>query len=156
MSAVDSTLISRARTIAERVARSEGLEVVDVEWRGSAGRGVLRVYIDRPEGVTHGDCEVVSKQLSTILDVEDFIPGSYNLEVSSPGLDRKLSKLEDYHRFAGRKARIKLRQPVDGKQQLTGRLQALEGEVIVVEAGPQTLLRIPFADVDSARLVVEF
>ena len=98
--------IDRIRGAAERVAHSLGLEIVDVEWKVGKQR-LLRIYIDKPEGVSHSDCQAVSEQLSVILDVEELVPGSrYVLEVSSPGLDRKLIKAADYERFAGRLAKI--------------------------------------------------
>src|SRR5579863_3059453 len=98
--------LERIREAAERVARSLGIDVVDVEWKVGKQR-FLRVYIDKPEGVSHRDCQAVSEQLGVLLDVEDLVPGPrYILEVSSPGLDRKLTKAPDFERFAGRLARI--------------------------------------------------
>ena len=145
----------RARGIAERVAASEGLEVVEVEWR-AGGRGVLRIFIDKPEGVTLADCENVSKQVSTILDVEDVVPGdSYSLEVSSPGLDRKLVKPSDYERFEGKKANIKLHAPRDGRGQFTGRLAGLDGDDALLELPSGDMERFALKDIRTARLVVE-
>src|SRR5579864_9054325 len=119
--------LDRIREAAERVARSLGLEVFDVEWKVGKQR-LLRVYIDRPPetadpghprngaGISHSDCQSVSEQLSVILDVEDLVPGpSYTLEVSSPGLDRKLIRPDDYERFAGRLANIWLNEPVENQ-----------------------------------------
>ncbi len=145
----------KIRQIAERVASSEGLEIVEVTLRGGGRQRLLRVFIDKPGGVSHADCELISRQVGTILDVEDIMSSSYRLEVSSPGLDRKLLKAADYERFAGKKARVKLRQPVDGQQQFTGRLLASEAGAIgvAVESGP--VVRFRFEDVEQARLVVE-
>jgi len=141
--------------IAERVASSVGLEIVDVELRGGPRNGVVRIFIDRTEGVSHSDCEEVSRQMGPILDVEDLMPGPYRLEVSSPGLDRKLVKPSDYERFTGKKARIKLRQPLAGRKQLTGRLQGFsDGAVNLDSEGTVTRLRLE--DIEQARLVVEF
>src|SRR5271170_8358980 len=115
--------LGKIREAAERVARSEGLEIFDVEWQVGKQR-LLRVYLDRlpgpanPEGlgITHKDCERVSQQLSVILDVEDLVPGPpYTLEVSSPGLDRKLTKPAEFARFAGRLARITTTEPVENQ-----------------------------------------
>ncbi len=102
---------------------SEGIEIVDVELLG-AGRGrVLRIFIDRPQGVSHADCEFISQQVGTILDIEDVIPGdSYTLEVSSPGLERKLSKPGDFERFVGRTAKVVLREPVENQRRWEGKL----------------------------------
>jgi ribosome maturation factor RimP len=143
------------REIADRVAASEGMEVVDIEYRGGGNRHKLCVYIDKPGGITHADCELISKQVGTIVDVEDLVPGSYVLEVSSPGLDRKLLKPKDYERFLGRKAKVRLRQPVDGKQSYVGRLCEYHDGAIGLKTGPEQVLRFRFEDVSEARLVVE-
>ncbi|MCB9384318.1 MAG: ribosome maturation factor RimP [Bryobacterales bacterium] len=150
-------MIEQARAIAERVAASEGLEVVDVEWHGSGRRGVLRIFIDKPSGVSLADCETVSKQVSTILDVEDVVPGgAYALEVSSPGLDRKLVKPGDYERFRGKKATIRLRTPLAGRGQFTGRLAGLSNaEEALLETAEGETLRFGLQDIRTARLVVE-
>src|SRR5947208_9517084 len=106
--------IEHVRQIAERVAASNGLELLDVEFRGGGKSRMLRVFIDKPGGVTHEDCANLSREVSTILDVEDAVPGgSYLLEVSSPGLDRKLVRPADYVRFAGSRVRIATRDPVE-------------------------------------------
>jgi ribosome maturation factor RimP len=148
-------IVERIIPVAERVVGSEGLELVEVEWRGSSKRGVLRIYIDKPEGVTHEDCRTVARSLSTILDVEELAPGAYNLEVSSPGLDRKLLKLPDFERFAGKRARIRLHREVGGKKQITARLRGVEQGRIVVELSSGEEERFAFEDVSLARLVVE-
>ena len=114
--------IDRIRDAAERAARIAGVEVVDVEWKIGKQR-FLRVYIDKPEGVSHNDCQTVSEQLSVLLDVEDLVPGSrYVLEVSSPGLDRKLTKAAEFERFKGRLARISTNEPVENATFFEGRL----------------------------------
>jgi ribosome maturation factor RimP len=155
MSAVSDSIVEQTRQIAERAAASCGLEIVEVEWRGG-GRGLLRIYIDKPGGVGHEDCRLLSNEVSTILDVEEIVPGgTYQLEVSSPGLDRKLLKIEDYDRFAGKKVKVRLRRPLDDRSQLTGRLRGLDGNLIVVETGPDAEARFSLDDVQSARLVVE-
>ena len=154
--AVDSKDIeSRVKAIAERVAQYEGLEVVEVEWRGS-GRGLLRIFVDKQGGVLLDDCAAVSRQVSTILDGEDVVPGgAYQLEVSSPGLDRKLLKPADYQRFAGGKVKVKLKAPLDGRQQLTGVLSDSTEEDFAVELTTHETVRLKFADVQQTRLVVE-
>lgn len=147
---------TKVREIAERIASSERLELVDAEWKGSSALGTLRIYIDKPGGVTHTDCENVSRQLSAHFDVEDFFPDSYNLEVSSPGLDRKLFKPADYERFAGQKAKIKLHDSLEGDKQITGRLSGVENGKIAIEVKKGSKLEFPFEDIQEARLVVEF
>lgn len=155
--------LAKIREAAERVARSEGLEIFDVEWKIGKQR-FLRVYIDRvpdpsnPEsnaGINHNDCQRVSDQLSVILDVEDLVPGpGYVLEISSPGLDRKLVKAADYERFAGRLARIWVNEPIENQKFLEGRLAGFaEGNVKLAVKDRE--LSVPFADIRKANLVVE-
>ena len=109
------TLTDAITRITERAAAREGLEVWEVEVLGSGKQRLIRIYIDKPEGVTHADCELISQQVGTVLDVEDVVPGSgYHLEVSSPGIERKLRKIEDFQRFTGQKARVALREAIDG------------------------------------------
>ena len=154
----DRAIIVRVQEIAGRVTASEGLELVEVELRGAGNNQVLRLFIDklRPGGVTHADCENVSHQVGAILDVEDVITGHYTLEVSSPGLDRKLLKPADYERFRGRKARIKLRHPQEGRSNFVGRLAELEQGQVSLEVEGGAKVRLPLAEVVTARLVVEF
>src|SRR5437868_11795312 len=115
----------RVREIAERVAASSGLEVVEVELRGGGKARMLRIVIDKPEGVTHEDCANLSREVGTILDVEDAVPGgSYLLEVSSPGLDRKLVRPVDYERFTGSRVKLTTYQPVNGNRHFEGRLES--------------------------------
>ncbi len=146
--------IERIREAAERVAHSEGMEVVEVEWKVGKQR-FLRVSIDKPEGISHRDCEVVSEQLGAILDVEDLVPGrSYVLEVSSPGLDRKLLKPADYERFAGRRAKISLHEPVENSKFFEGRLAGYAGGMVQVEVKGR-VISLPFAGIRKANLIVE-
>ena len=166
------------REAAERVARSEGLEVVDVEWKTGKQR-FLRVTIDRPlqacgappeaaggkeparpaSGVSHGDCERVSQQLSVILDVEELVPGPrYVLEISSPGLDRQLSKPAEFERFRGRLARISTCQPVEDAKFFEGRLAGFAaGKVrLELQGRERRVVEVPLDLIRKAKLVVEF
>ena len=154
--------LDKVREAAERVARSEGLEIFDVEWKIGKQR-LLRVYIDRlpgpqnPEGlgVTHKDCERVSEQLSVILDVEDLIPGpSYVLEVSSPGLDRKLIKPADYERFFGRLAKVWVTEPIENQNYFEGRLAGYADGMVKLNVRDRELA-VPFSGIKKANLVVE-
>ena len=147
--------VEKIREAAERVARSEGLEIVDVEWKIGKQR-FLRISIDKPGGVNHHDCETMSHQLGTLLDVEDLVPGpAYILEVSSPGMDRKLTKAADYERFSGRLARISLIEPVENLKYFEGRLAGyLDGMVQIEVEGRK--LALPLAGIRKAQLVVEF
>ena len=148
--------LERIREAAERVAQSLGLEVVDVEWKVGRDR-FLRVYIDKPEGVSHKDCEAISNQLSVLLDVEDLIPGQqhYILEVSSPGLDRKLTKPAEFERFAGRLARISTIEPVENQKFFEGRLAGVAGGKVQIEVQGRGIA-VPMEGIRKANLVVEF
>ena len=150
-----AVVVEKVTEIVGRVAASEGLEVVDVEWKGGGNNRLLRIFIDKPGGISHADCETVSHQVGAILDVEDVIPAHYTLEVSSPGLDRKLLKPADYERFAGKKAKVRLSVPVDRRSSFVGRLAGFdEGQASLdVEGGGR--IRFAPADVVSARLRVE-
>src|SRR5215471_16876934 len=127
-------VVSKIEEIAERVARSEGIEVVEVELKGGGRNQLLRISIDKPAGVSHADCELISLQVGTILDVEDVVPGHYTLEVSSPGLERKLLKPRDYERFQGRKAKLTLREPVENQRHWEGILAGFSDGVISLDA----------------------
>ena len=148
--------LERIREAAERVAQSLGLEVVDVEWKVGRDR-FLRVYIDKPEGVSHKDCEAISNQLSVLLDVEDLIPGQqhYILEVSSPGLDRKLTKPAEFERFTGRLARISTIEPVENQKFFEGRLAGVAGGKVQIEVQGR-VIAVPMEGIRKANLVVEF
>ena len=145
---------ARVTEIAERVAASERIEVVEVEWKGSGRQRLLRIFIDKPAGVSHADCEFISKQVGTILDVEDVIPGSrYTLEVSTPGLDRPLRTRKDYERFVGRLARVKTREPLSDRSLFLGRLAGMNGENVLLDEDERWV--IPLAAIESGRLEVE-
>jgi ribosome maturation factor RimP len=165
---VKEEVVGKIWEIAERVGDPEGIGIVDVELLG-AGRGrVLRIFIDRPgaavnspdqpHGVSHGDCEFISQQVGTILDIEDVIPGdSYTLEVSSPGLERKLSKAKDFERFVGHKAKVVLRQPVENQRRWEGKLAGIsEGvvalEVAAAQAAQGKTIHFPLDQVQKANL----
>jgi ribosome maturation factor RimP len=186
---------AHVREIAERVASSSGLEIVDIEYHGGGKGRVLRIFIeknaegraasaeappagvsswDQLAGVTHEDCANFSRELGTILDVEDAVPGSgYLLEVSSPGLDRKLARPADFQRFAGSKAKLMTREPIAGNRHFEGRLLPSEGDLVRLqvetgskgtkkklrqqpENGAGATLEIPLSNIERARLVPEF
>ena len=149
-------VVSKIEEIAQRVATSEGLEVVEVELKGGGGSQLLRISIDKPAGVTHADCEHVSQQVGTILDVENVLPGHYTLEVSSPGVERKLLKPNDYIRFQGKKAKIVLREPVENQRHWEGTLAGLDGGVIALEVGAGRALHFPLDHVERANLKFEW
>src|SRR5215471_21154526 len=128
-------VVSKIEEIAQRVAQSEGIEVVEVEFKGSGGNQLLRISIDKPEGVSHADCELISQQVGTILDVEDVMPGHYTLEVSSPGVERKLLKPKDFERFQGKKARISLHEPVEKQRNFEGTLAGYADGIVTLDLG---------------------
>jgi ribosome maturation factor RimP len=126
--------LDKIREIAERVAQSSGLELVEVELLGGGKSRMLRVYIDKPGGVTHEDCSNFSREAGTIFDVEDAVPGgSYTLEVSSPGLDRKLTKPDDFERFVGSVVKVTTHDPVNGNRHFEGRLRAFQDSRLWIE-----------------------
>jgi ribosome maturation factor RimP len=159
--------LSHVRGIAERVARSYGLEIFDVQLRRESIGPVLRVIIDRPAVASSDspreeapigieDCRHVSQDIGAILDVEDPMDRAYTLEVSSPGLDRPLRHEGDYRRFVGRLARLVLRETVDGQKHFKGRLRSVEGGAVTVEDDGGSLHRLPMAAISRGRLEVEF
>lgn len=129
-----------------------GYELCDLEAKLGGRDGVLRVFIDKPEGIVLEDCEKVSRQISAILDLEDPLPGQYALEVSSPGLDRRLSKPAHFERFLGEVVKIKLRMPLDGRRNYRGTLRAANEENIEVEVDGQAH-SLPIKTIELARLV---
>src|SRR5206468_10301359 len=166
--------VDRVREIGERVAASSGLEVVDVELRGGGKSRMLRVFLDKPAagtdplaGVTHEDCANFSREFGTILDVEDVMPGgSYLLEVSSPGLDRKLTKPADFERFRGHRMKLMTRQPVNNNRHFEGNLESFENGKLVLDMsaarrkmrpkdGQAPKVEIELANVEKANLVPE-
>ena len=132
------------------------MEIVEVEVKGGGNNRLVRISIDKPEGVTHGDCELVSQQVGTILDVEDVVPGRYTLEVSSPGIERPLVKPQDFTRFAGKKAKITLKEPIDQRHNFEGKLAGFEDGAIALETAPGQTLRVPFENVRKANLKFEW
>lgn len=157
----------RVQAIAERVAATSGLEVVEIELRGGGKSRMLRIFLDKPGGVTHEDCAQFSREFGTILDVEDVVPGgSYVLEVSSPGLDRKLTRAADYERFTGSKVKLMTREPVNGNRHFEGRLESFRDGRLTLDLSearrkhrprhdaPQKL-EIDLANVEKANLVPE-
>jgi len=135
---------------------SLGYELVDVELKGAGNNSVLRIYIDKPDGIAHSDCGLVSEQVGTVLDVEDVIPHKYTLEVSSPGLDRKLVKESDFSRFDGKLAKIQTRIPLQQQKVFKGRLKGLRGGSVVLELPQGNLLEIPLDVIQEARLEFEW
>jgi ribosome maturation factor RimP len=161
--------LETVRGIAERVAAGHGLEVLEVEYRGGGKSRTLRIFLDNPAGtITHDHCADVSREVSTILDVEDVVPGNtYTLEVSSPGMDRKLYKAADYERFKGRLVKLGLFEAVGGNRHFEGRLVSFADEKLIVDTADRgrmkknkaepagTKVEIALTNVEKATLVPE-
>jgi ribosome maturation factor RimP len=158
-----TALLEQIRAIVQRVCDSESLEVVELEMLGGGAHRTLRIYIDKPEGVTHEDCENVSNQVGTIFDVEDVIPGGrYTLEVSSPGVERKLNNARDWQRFTGQKVKVVFKEPIDKNKVWIGTLVSFADGTAVLqpdqvkkaEAGKE--IRFTLDQVDRANLKFEW
>lgn len=159
--------LDQIHAIVERVAASSGLEVVEIELRGGGKSRMLRIFIDKPDGVTHEDCASVSREVSTIFDVEDAMPGgAYTLEVSSPGLDRKLLRAADFERFQGSRVKLTTKEPVNGNRHFEGRLECFAAGRLTLDLSEARKkfrprqqeiekLEIELANVEKANLVPE-
>src|SRR5882762_8821745 len=146
------SVAERVRKIAEQAADDHQVELVHAELAGPEGHPIVRLFIDKPGGVAHDDCSKVSHQMSTVLDVEDFIHSAYVLEVSSPGLERGLYKRADYERFAGSHAKIKARSPINGQRNFRGRLLGVAYDKVIVEDRTSGQLEIPLDGIVKANL----
>ena len=162
--------LEKVRQIAERVAGSSGLEVVEVEVCGAGKHRMLRVFIDRPgaapaadhlyedrsDGVTHEDCSKFSREFGTIVDVEDAFPGgSYVLEVSSPGLDRKLTKAADFERFRGQRVKLMTREPVNNNRHFEGTLESFENGRLLLDLSAARKKKMRPKESESAKVEIE-
>ena len=168
-------IISRITAMAEQAAAPAGIEIVEVELKGSGKHSLLRIYIDRPEGVSHADCELVSRAVGSALDEDDLIPGSYELKVSSPGIERKLTKWQDWLRFCGKKVKVVLKEPVhvetaaNGEtsknaertrggaksadfKSFDGTIASAENHTVTVELAGGSQVTFPLEQVDRANL----
>ncbi len=151
----NESIAGRVQEIAERVAIDHGLELVHAEVAGPENKPIVRIFIDKLQGVTHEDCSEVSTHVGTILDVEDFIHAPYTLEVSSPGVERGLYKRADYERFAGSNAKMKARQPINGQRNFRGRLLGIEGNDVLFEDRTSGHVRVPLDTITKANLEVD-
>lgn len=140
----------------EPVVVAMGYELVGIEYHGRGRHGLLRIYIDKPEGITVDDCSAVSHQVSGVLDVEDPIPGRYSLEISSPGLDRPLFKAGHFERFAGETVKLRLSAPRNGQRKFEGLLMGMRDDDVVLRMEDGSELGLPLKDIESARLVPRF
>lgn len=151
-----NVILDRLNGLLEPCVEALGYELADLELKRESRGQVLRLFIDQESGIALEDCERVSGQVSALLDVEDPIPGHYNLEVSSPGLDRKLAKPEHFDRFSGRRVKVSMRREQDGRRNFGGTLLARRGQIIVLDVTDGTgEVELNLTDVKVARLAPE-
>jgi ribosome maturation factor RimP len=150
------TTTARVEEAAGRVAQSEGIEIVEVELKGTGKSQLLRIFIDKPGGVTHGDCELVSQRVGEVLGAEDLVPGHYTLEVSSPGVERKLKKKQDFARFQGHKAKLVYRETEGKNRFVEGTLAGTHDSSVLVDVGEGQRIQIPFDSIERANLKFEW
>jgi len=148
------TVAKRVGAVALPVLEEMGLELVEVQYRREQSGWVLRLIIDKQEGISLEDCAAVSREISQLLDIEDFVDEAYNLEVSSPSLSHPLKSMADFERFTGRMAKIKTIEPIAGEHVFIGRIKKTEGETIILEIGRKEVT-MPFSQVARARLEIE-
>ena len=149
------SLESRITELAEQIAASMGMEMVLVEMKGGGNQTIVRAFIDRPTGISLGDCERFSKRFSVALDVEDWIPGRYTLEVSSPGVNRPLVKEADFRRFCGKNAKVRTRLPIEGQRNFKGQIVGVTESRLALEVAPGKQLEIALMDIEKASLIAD-
>jgi ribosome maturation factor RimP len=150
-------LLKSVASLSEQAAAETGIEIADVEVRGAGKSRLLRIYIDRPGGVSHGDCQLISERLGALLDEHDtLVEDSYTLEVSSPGVDRALKKPRDFERSMGQKIKVALREPVNGQRRVEGTVAAVAESAIEIETAPGERMTIPLAQIQKANLKFEW
>ena len=157
MESIGSTA-ERIASIVEPALEAEGYILVDLEFRREGRAWILRLFIDKPDGgITLDDCQKASLFLSPILDVEDVIENRYFMEVSSPGINRRIKKKADFEKFAGSKVKMHLRSPVDGRRKITGIIEGVEGDKVFIRnesAGVKELCRVPLVAITRANLQI--
>lgn len=147
--------MNRLWELFEPVVTGMGYELIEIEYVPNPKYGVLRLYIDSENGILIDDCSDVSHQISALIDVEDPLPGSFNLEISSPGMDRPLRKMQDFVRFEGEQVKIKTTVPQEGQRNFTGVIGPIEDDALLLECDDRKV-RLPMSMIDKARLVPSF
>lgn len=155
MDSRETNIIVNIRELLEPLLMQNGLELFDVEFTGQGRKGVLRVYIDKDEGVTIDDCALISRELGTLLDIHDVIPGSYTLEVSSPGLTRALRTPGDFVRFTGKKVKIKTRAEIEKRKVFVGKILEFKDDLVTVDTDG-VRFSIPYGEIEKANLELDF
>ena len=158
MPAVERTgLLEKLTQLGDEAARGTGIEIAEVQLKGSGKASLLRIYIYKPEGVTHGDCELISERVGKLLDEDEgLLAEGYTLEVSSPGVERKLSRARDFERVVGQKIRLAVREPIAGQNRFEGKLAEFAAGVLEVEIAPGESVRVPLEQVQKANLKFEW
>jgi ribosome maturation factor RimP len=151
----EETIAARVKEIAEKAANGRGLEFVHCQIAGSIRNSTVRVFIDKPSGVTVEDCADVSREMETILDLEDLIPSSYVLEVSSPGIERGLYSIGDFEKFSGQTARVKMAEPLDGRRNFTGTITGIDKDLVIFADKTGGTVNIPYDKIAKANLVID-
>jgi ribosome maturation factor RimP len=149
-------LNEKIRSLAEPILVSLGLDLVEVAYAGNFRNGVLRIFIDKPGGVTLEDCERAHRYLGHALDVEDPIPHAYTLEVSSPGLDRPLRGESDFSRHRGERVRVRTASPLEGRREWTGEIVGVGAEKVTLKISDKQALEVPLSEVVQAKLLPSF
>jgi ribosome maturation factor RimP len=149
------SLESRITELAEQIASSMEMEMVLVELKGSGNQTVVRTFIDQPTGISLGDCERFSKRFSVALDVEDWIPARYTLEVSSPGVNRPLIKEADFRKFCGKNAKVRTRLPIEGQRNFKGQIVGVTESRLALEVAPGKQIEIVLMDIEKANLIAD-
>ncbi|MGH7800060.1 MAG: ribosome maturation factor RimP [Thermodesulfobacteriota bacterium] len=155
MSSLDQKVIDSVREILDPLLLGYGFELVDIEYRREGRGWILRIYIDKDGGVSVEDCARISRELGTLLDLNDIIPGTYNLEISSPGLTRALKKVRDFERFKGKLVKIKTMTDIQGRRVFIGSLIDFVGDVASVEMDGRVYF-IPYDEIERANLELDF
>ncbi|MGQ0792681.1 MAG: ribosome maturation factor RimP [Deltaproteobacteria bacterium] len=155
MDSVDHKVLDAVAKVLDPLLMGEGFELVHIEYRGEGRGKVLRIFMDKAGGITIDDCAKISRELSSLLDVHDVVPGAYTLEVSSAGLDRPLSKPRDFERFAGKKVKIKTRNQIGARKVFTGRLIGFIDNTVTVEVD-KVNYSIPYGEIEKANLELDF
>jgi ribosome maturation factor RimP len=150
-----SSILERVEKIARNAAADSGVELVHVELAGIKRDQVVRIYIDKEGGVSIDDCTNVSRTVETVLDADDFIPGKYVLEVSSPGIERQLYSLADFKKFAGQLAKVKTKTDIDGQKTFVGAITTVDGDAITIDDRTRGVVTFAYGDVDKANLKMD-
>lgn len=149
-------ILSRVKRLISPIIEAEGIELIEIQYNPRGGRSTLRLFIDKDGGVSIEDCERISREVEAYLDVEDIIPGSYTLEVSSPGLDRPLRRIEDYRRNIGKLIRLSTSSPIMNQRFFKGRIAGLKEESVRLSLERGKEVSIPFSEISKANLEIEF